>query len=85
MKTLFILLTCITIVVGCGENKTSAEKANTNVVGGDLDKHGCKASAGYQWCTKTQQCERPWELAKTEQFENDSHTFNAFCGNQGVE
>ncbi|WP_283709722.1 hypothetical protein [Pseudoalteromonas prydzensis] len=48
-------------------------------VGSDVDEHGCKASAGYQWCGKTQQCERPWELAKKHDFENTQSEFTAFC------
>ncbi len=29
--------------------------------GGDVDEHGCKASAGYEWCESLQECIRPWE------------------------
>lgn len=32
------------------------------VVGGDIDSHGCKASAGYQWSELKQTCIRPFEL-----------------------
>jgi len=31
------------------------------VVGGDSDEHGCKASAGYSWCPATNKCQRFWE------------------------
>jgi hypothetical protein len=31
------------------------------LVGGDSDEHGCKGSAGYEWCEATQQCQRSWE------------------------
>lgn len=48
-------------------------------VGSDVDEHGCKASTGYEWCGKTQQCERPWELAKKHDFENTQSEFTAFC------
>lgn len=50
-----------------------------NIVGNDVDEHGCKASAGYEWCAKTQQCERPWELAKKHDFKNSQSQFNTFC------
>lgn len=30
------------------------------VVGGDMDEHGCIASAGYVWCEPKQKCIRPW-------------------------
>ena len=47
--------------------------------GADQDDHGCRASAGYAWCTRTQQCERPWELAQRERIENTKAAFDAFC------
>jgi hypothetical protein len=49
------------------------------LVGADRDKHGCIASAGYQWCEKNKQCERPWELARQEGFSNQPEAFDAFC------
>lgn len=49
------------------------------IVGGDADEHGCRASAGYIWCEKTGQCERPWELAQSQGFENTREAFTAFC------
>lgn len=48
-------------------------------VGDDADAHGCRASAGYSWCAKTKQCERPWELAKANGFANTSEAFEQFC------
>jgi hypothetical protein len=35
------------------------------VVGGDIDSHGCKASAGYSWDPMMSQCMRPWEKSDT--------------------
>lgn len=49
------------------------------LVGDDSDTHGCKASAGYAWCEKTARCERPWELAKAQGYENSAEAFRAFC------
>ena len=51
-------------------------------VGGDRDAHGCIGSAGFKWCAKTNQCERPWELAEKEGFANTKEAFDAFCGNK---
>ncbi len=31
------------------------------LVGGDGDVHGCRASAGYEWCEAKQSCFRSWE------------------------
>lgn len=47
--------------------------------GADRDPHGCIGSAGYRWCTRTQQCERPWELAKAQQLHNSAAAFDAYC------
>ena len=48
-------------------------------VGHGRDAHGCIGSAGYQWCKKTNQCERPWELAKKHGFANTRKAFDKFC------
>ncbi|MCA8424453.1 hypothetical protein LGN30_14790 [Burkholderia seminalis] len=50
-------------------------------VGGDRDAHGCIGSAGYAWCEHTQQCERPWELAKAHGFANSAPAYAQFCRN----
>jgi len=52
------------------------------LIGADKDAHGCKSSAGFSWCAKTNKCERPWELAKKEKFENTEEVFTSFCGNK---
>lgn len=48
--------------------------------GSDRDAHGCIPSAGYLWCARTARCERPWELAEAQSFENTAEAFAAFCG-----
>ena len=35
--------------------------ATIGLLGDDADKHGCKSSAGYSWCSALQECVRPWE------------------------
>ena len=50
-----------------------------NLLGSDRDIHGCIASAGYSWCDRSNQCERPWELAKKEGFDNNREQFEAHC------
>lgn len=45
-----------------------------DLVGADEDEHGCKVSAGYQWCESKEKCVRAWieycpELA--DQFNED--------------
>ncbi|BAO44884.1 amidohydrolase [Thiolapillus brandeum] len=51
------------------------------LAGADKDANGCIGSAGYRWCAKTGQCERPWELAKKEKFDNTREAFDQFCNN----
>jgi cytosine/adenosine deaminase-related metal-dependent hydrolase len=51
------------------------------LIGGDRDAHGCIASAGYSWCERTNQCERPWELARKHNLENIREAFDKYCGN----
>ncbi|WP_027781943.1 MULTISPECIES: hypothetical protein [Burkholderia] len=51
------------------------------LVGCDRDAHGCIGSAGYAWCEQTQQCERPWELAKAHGFANSAQAYEQFCRN----
>ena len=48
-------------------------------VGGDRDAHGCIPSAGYRWCARSARCERPWELAQAEGFENTAEGFDRHC------
>ena len=60
-------------------SETAGEKASepaseTPMPGSDRDEHGCIGSAGYRWCERTNQCERPWQLAKREGFEADAFT-----------
>jgi len=47
--------------------------------GSDKDAHGCIGSAGYAWCERTGQCQRPWELAKRKGFNNTAEAFTKFC------
>jgi hypothetical protein len=54
----------------------------TPIVGADRDRHGCIGSAGYSWCDRTQQCERPWELATRQGFEANGEGFSRFCSSK---
>jgi hypothetical protein len=77
-KLLVTQLMVIFMSVGCSSN-ASNESVNINKPGSDRDSNGCIGSAGYQWCEATQQCERPWELAEQQGFENDQENFEKFC------
>lgn len=60
-------------------SSTATQPAQVVAPGSDRDAHGCIPSAGYSWCAKTNRCERPWELAKQNGFENTSKAFEDFC------
>ena len=65
-------------LVGCTKEAPSEPQANAPI-GSDRDEHGCIASAGYSWCAATDSCERPWELAEEQEFENTPEKFSEFC------
>lgn len=75
-KKLMILFVLGFLFMGC------AKESEPQLVGGDRDAHGCIPSAGYSWCERTKQCERPWELAKEYGFPNTSEGFTEFCAGE---
>jgi len=62
MKRLTLLLVTVSFLTACGAAVTPT-LPDENLVGGDLDAHGCLPSAGYQWCEPKQKCLRMWEEA----------------------
>lgn len=66
---------------GCFDGCAAAHEPDRKMPmpGSDQDAHGCKASAGYAWCARTRQCERPWELARRRGFDNTFAAFARFC------
>lgn len=48
-------------------------------IGGSRDAHNCLTSAGYSWCERTRKCERAWELARQEGFDNSAAGYQAWC------
>ncbi|WP_457608642.1 peptidase [Nitratifractor sp.] len=77
MKKIFTGTALLSVLLlslgGCG---AQSERQKS---GASRDAHGCIPSAGYRWCARTKQCERPWELAKKEHFEKSAEAFDAFC------
>ncbi|MHA8051348.1 hypothetical protein V7S79_09525 [Aquirufa sp. ROCK-SH2] len=69
MKAYFIL--CLLFL-----GTHSKSFAQSTIVGGNQDKHGCLPSAGYQWSELNKDCIRPFELKL--QLSNKSHSYN--CG-----
>jgi len=83
-RTLVCVLICL--LTACADQPP--KPANGPMVGSDRDPHGCIPSAGYSWCARTQQCERPWELAKQQGLASGAQAFDSFCSSpqapQGV-
>lgn len=73
-KILKMISSLSIVVMLCACNKTQS-----TLTGADRDEHGCIGTAGYIWCAKTQSCQRPWELAEEQGFENTIPNFYAFC------
>ena len=78
MKTIPLAMILALGLAACSSGNSGD---SADAVGADKDEHGCIASAGYSWCAGTGQCERPWELAEQESFENTGAAFDEFCGN----
>ncbi|WP_412529373.1 hypothetical protein [Burkholderia lata] len=78
-------LACAFALSACAAPSTPPAQSSAPAVppmpGTDRDAHGCIPSAGYSWCEATQQCERPWELAKQKGFANSAQGYDQFCRN----
>ena len=77
-----VLLAATLGMVGCGHDEAPAESPQRRApqsVGADRDEHGCIGSAGYTWCARTNQCERPWELAKARGLVEGAVAYQQFC------
>ena len=70
----------ITLAVAPDVPLTTSASVETPAPGSDRDAHDCIPSAGYSWCARTNKCERPWELAKANGFENTREAYDKFCG-----
>lgn len=76
---LLALLPLLATLTACAHPSPSPSSPTAGVPGADRDAHGCIGSAGYRWCQRTQQCERPWELAKAKGLENTAEDITAYC------
>ena len=74
MKKMFLFL-IMASAISCAkkvsqENTTPKETKKETVVGGDLDSHGCKASAGYTWSALKKECIRIFEGTKLSHYDD---------------
>ncbi|MDW8851137.1 hypothetical protein SD960_13610 [Flavobacterium sp. MMLR14_040] len=79
MKKVFLFSVIIVLSFSCAkkvsqENKTEA-KSEKVIVGGDVDSHGCKASAGYTWSIVKNKCIRTFEGTKLSHAEESGKTY----------
>jgi len=81
MKKVFLLSIIIGLAVSCStknaqETKTAKEtKTEKVIVGGDVDSHGCKGSAGYSWSVIKNKCIRIFEGTKLSHAEEAGKTY----------
>ncbi len=73
MKNIISLAVILFFITACNNNNksTTAERKDTSatkdtavqkpIVGGDVDEHGCKPSAGYRWSIIKNKCIRVFE------------------------
>ena len=79
MKKVFLFSVIIGLSFSCAkkisqENKTET-KSEKVMVGGDVDSHGCKASAGYTWSIVKNKCIRIFEGTKLSHAEENGKTY----------
>jgi len=81
MKKVFLFSILIGLAVSCStknaqETKTAKEtKTEKVMVGGDVDSHGCKGSAGYSWSVIKNKCIRIFEGTKLSHAEENGKTY----------
>lgn len=80
MKKVFLFSVIIGLSVSCStknsqETKTTNTKSEKVIVGGDVDSHGCKASAGYTWSVLKNKCIRIFEGTKLSHAEETGKTY----------
>lgn len=77
MKKMFLFSIVVGFTFSCApkvaQDKTTKEEKV--VVGGDVDTHGCKASAGYTWSVLKNQCIRIFAGTKLSHAEEAGKTY----------
>ena len=82
MKSILLGAVVLTITLAvCGIAAAVSSAPDAKAKGADRDEHGCIGSAGYSWCERTGECERPWELAEKHHFARSQEAFDTFCQN----
>jgi len=83
MRFLIVLTTIIASLSACKtkdpDMPVESSATEQKIIGADKDSYGCIPSAGYVWCLRTKQCERPWELSEKKEFENSQIIFDKYC------
>lgn len=80
MRNVYLAISIFLVALAGCTSEESTAPAPLSAVGSDRDEHGCIGSAGYSWCPRTEECERPWELAERAGFANTPNEFTEHCG-----
>ena len=81
MKKIFLLSVIIGLSVSCSTKSvqptktTNETKSEQELIGGDVDNHGCKGSAGYTWSIIKNKCIRIFEGTKLSHAEEAGKTY----------
>ena len=62
-KYIILILAVIVVVGGFMICSGRGEHGGENLLGGDIDKDGCKGSAGYTFVKSVGACAREWEIS----------------------
>ena len=77
MTSKLIVLSFTLFLIGLAACQAKIEA--TNMVGNDIDSHGCRPSTGHQWCDEENKCVRSWELAQEKGLTNTTEALAKYC------
>lgn len=81
MKKIFLFSIIVGLSFSCAKKVSqdsvgTKEETKKEIVGGDSDVHGCKASAGYTWSVLKKECVRLFEIGTKLSHVEDGKTYS---------
>nr|WP_199001033.1 hypothetical protein [Flavobacterium sp. ASV13] len=81
MKKIFLFSIIVGLSFSCAKKVSqdsvgTKEETKKEIVGGDSDAHGCKASAGYTWSALKKECVRLFEIGTKLSHAEDGKTYS---------
>ncbi|SHL24186.1 hypothetical protein [Flavobacterium chilense] len=81
MKKIFLFSIIVGLSFSCAKKVSqdsvgTKEETKKEIVGGDSDVHGCKASAGYTWSALKKECVRLFEIGTKLSHAEDGKTYS---------